>query len=113
MKLPNAHLAVIHREKIVDYLLNPIHPDGYSKADFFTGCGFKLNDWTALATALLLHGCENEVSKAKPSSFGIRYEVDGKICTPGLNQPRIRTVWQIDHGKVAPRLITAHPLEAK
>ena len=27
MKLPNAERAVVEREKIADYLLNPAHPD--------------------------------------------------------------------------------------
>jgi len=32
MKLPNAHLALVEREKVTDYLLNPAHRYGASKA---------------------------------------------------------------------------------
>jgi len=35
MKVPNAHLAQVNREKIVNYLLNPAHRYGISKARFF------------------------------------------------------------------------------
>jgi len=35
MKLPNANNANVEREKIVDYLLNPAHPDNGGKAEFF------------------------------------------------------------------------------
>jgi hypothetical protein len=59
------------------------------------------------------HGQRHEVGKVKETGFGPRYEVDGELRTPAGRQPRIRTVWQLDHGNIAPRLITAHPLEAR
>ncbi len=40
MNLPNAHLVIVDREKIKDYLLNPAHPDNGGKARFFLGLGF-------------------------------------------------------------------------
>jgi hypothetical protein len=35
VKLRNAHLAVIDRGKVLDYLLNEAHPDNGGKARFF------------------------------------------------------------------------------
>jgi len=35
MRLPNAHFAVVDREKITEYLLNSEHPDNGGKAAFF------------------------------------------------------------------------------
>jgi len=32
MKLPNAHLVLVGREKITDHLLNAAHPDNNGKA---------------------------------------------------------------------------------
>ena len=52
MNLPNAHLAVVEQQKIVDYLLNPAHPDNGGKARFFAGLGFSVDAWDALAEAL-------------------------------------------------------------
>jgi len=40
LKLPNAERGVVEREKIVDYLLNPTHPDNGGKAEFFFSLGF-------------------------------------------------------------------------
>ena len=40
MKLPNAHLAIVDQETIVDYLLNPAHPDNGGKS--------KILSWTRL-----------------------------------------------------------------
>jgi hypothetical protein len=97
LKVPNAHLAVVEREKITEYLLNEAHRYGASKARFFTSFGFRRNAWEVLAQALLEHGQ--------------RHEVDGELETPGGGRPRARTVWQLDQGQVAPRLITAYPLE--
>lgn len=111
MKLPNAHLAVVEREKIVGYLLNPVHRYGASKAQFFAEFGFQVETWEILAAALREHGQRYEVTKVKETGFGPRYEVDGELRTPTGRGPRIRTVWQLDHGDIAPRLITAHPLE--
>ena len=52
-----------------------------------------------------------EVIKAKDAGFGPRFEVEGSLATPDGRRPRVRTVWQVDEGREAPRLITAHPLE--
>ena len=111
MKLPNAENAVVEREKISDYLLNAAHRYGASKATFFQQFGFRLDDWEQLADAIREHGLAYEVAKTKATSFGPRYEIDGELNTPDGRTPRIRTVWQLDHGQTVPRLITAHPLE--
>jgi len=46
------------------------------------------------------------------SRYGKRYSVDGVIETPDKRQPRpnLRTVWILETGSNAPRLITAHPI---
>jgi hypothetical protein len=43
--------------------------------------------------------------------FGPRYEVEGSLRTPDSRNPHIRTVWQVDKGQLAPRLITAYPVD--
>ena len=109
MKLPNAHLAFVEPEKITGYLLNATHRYGASKARFFAGFGFGA---AALAEALLEHGRRHEVAKVRETPFGPRYEVEGGLPAPDGRAPRIRTVWQVDAGEIAPRLITAYPLDA-
>lgn len=112
MKLPNPDKLVVEREKILDYLLNSAHRYGASKARFFTGFGFRLEEWERLAEALREHGRTQEV-QVRETGFGPRYAVEGNMNTPSGRRPRVRTVWQMDQGAVAPRLISAYPLEAE
>jgi hypothetical protein len=55
MFLPNAHFAVVERQKITEYLLNPEHRYGASKARFFAAFGFAVDAWEVLANALQEH----------------------------------------------------------
>ena len=52
MKLPNLEAAEVSYEKVVAYLLNPEHPDGAGKAQFFAARGFNADQWEILADAL-------------------------------------------------------------
>ena len=110
MKLPNADLVKVEREKITEYLLNAGHRYGASKAKFFVRFGFSLAKWETLALALREHGQQYEVTRVTETIFGPRYEVEGELRTPDGRRPRVRSVWQVDPGMVAPRLITAYPL---
>ena len=69
MKLPNALLAVVEREKVVDYLLNRTHRYGASKAEFFSRYGFVLEKWELLAQALLEHGQKHDVTNVTETGF--------------------------------------------
>ena len=111
MKLPNAENVLVEREKIADYLLNLSHRYGASKARFFMEFGFRVEAWESLVEALREHGQQKEVRRVRQTPFGPRYEVEGELNTPDGRRPLIRTVWQLDQGQIAPRLITAYPLE--
>ncbi|MEI9959655.1 MAG: DUF6883 domain-containing protein [Limisphaerales bacterium] len=113
MKLPAANKLVVEREKIADYLLNPLHRFGASKARFFAHFGFRMAAWEKLAEALREHGRTHDVTKTRETGFGPRYEVEGALNCPNGRHPRVRSVWQLDQGAVAPRLLTAYPLEAE
>jgi hypothetical protein len=113
MKLPNPDKLVVEREKIADYLLNPVHRFGASKARFFTHFGFRVKAWEQLAQALREHGQKHDVTKMRETGFGPRYEVEGRLNCPNGRRPRVRSVWQMDEGAVAPRLLTAYPLEVE
>jgi hypothetical protein len=113
MKLPNPDKLVVEREKVADYLLNPTHRFGASKARFFTHFGFRVEAWEQLAQALREHGQKHDVTKMRETGFGPRYEVEGRLNCPNGRRPRVRSVWQLDEGAVAPRLLTAYPLEVE
>ena len=112
MKLPNAHVGRVDKEKVVGYLLCASHPDGRAKARFFARFGFSVSEWWVFADALKEHGLVNEVVKVLESDWGKRYIVDGELSAPDGRKPRVRTVWIVERGQVTARLVTAHPLEA-
>ena len=110
MRLPNAHRAVVEREKITGYPLSTVNPDDWSKGDFFLRFGFSPDNWQIFAEALILQGAKHEVVKVTESPYGPRYHVDGIIETPDGRNPWIKTVWQFDTRADYPKLITARPL---
>ena len=116
MKLPNAVYAQVERAKVADYLLDPNHPDGGSKADFFSRFGDTRKRWEVLADALREHALAHEVVMVVASAHGARYQIDGEMDAPDGRKPRIRSVWIIDIKpsneleKGTPRLITAYPI---
>jgi hypothetical protein len=87
MKLPNALLAVVEREKVVDYLLNRAHRYGASKAEFFSRYGFVLEKWELLAQALLEHGQKHDVTNVTETGFGPVTRSTGS-CTRQTVGPR-------------------------
>jgi hypothetical protein len=104
-------MLVVEQEKVVDYLLNPFHRYGASKARFFGEFGFRVEEWQRLSEALLEQGCAHDVVMIHETGFGPRYVVDGELDTPRGRRPHVRTVWQLDNGAQVLRLITAYPLE--
>jgi hypothetical protein len=107
--LPNAARARVDSRKITEYPLCPTHPDGASKAGFFSKLGFHTEDWMVLAGALRSHGAAHPVVRMVESTFGTRYTVEGPLETPSGRRPSVRTVWVVDQGSDTPRLITAYP----
>ncbi len=111
MKLPNARLAVVERQKLVDYLLNSAHPDNGGKAQFFVSLGFSSDDPGRLTAALQGVAQDGHVAEWDQSAHGKKYVVDGWLPshTEGSRQRSVRTIWIIDQGSEAPRLVTAYP----
>lgn len=111
VKLRNAHLAVIDRGKVLDYLLNEAHPDNGGKARFFALLGFTRKDPDHLMRALRNVAEQGEVVHRGESVHGEKFVVDGWLSaqTEESRPAIVRTVWSIDRGTDAPRLVTAYP----
>jgi len=109
MKLPPAEAALVERAKIVDYLLNPAHPDNGGKAVFFLSLGFTAADWEILANAFRKMAAEFPVAKSLESRHGRKYVLDGQMESPGGKRAGLRTIWIVDQGREIPRLVTAYP----
>ena len=111
MKLRNAHLAVVDRGKVVDYLLNEAHPDNGGKARFFVSLGFSRQNPEPLMQALRDVAEHGQVVHSGESVHGEKYVVDGWLTmhTQESRPWSVKTVWIIDRGTDAPRLVTAYP----
>lgn len=111
VRLRNVHLAVVDRSKVLDYLLNDGHPDNGGKARFFASLGFSREDPEILMKALQDVAAHGEVVSSAESIHGVKYVVDGWLSahTQESRQWAVRTVWIIDRGGSAPRLVTAYP----
>ncbi|NQX02751.1 hypothetical protein HQ447_18985 [bacterium] len=110
MKLPNLDLAEVPEKKITQYLLNPAHPAGGSKAAFFLRFGFTVVAWERLADAIRGHAELNDVVAVTPSAYGNRFVVDGPLIAPDGRRLNTRCAWFIEEGTEIPRFVTAHPL---
>ncbi|MCY3023935.1 MAG: hypothetical protein NTW87_33570 [Planctomycetota bacterium] len=95
----------------MNYLLNPTHRYGASKARFFGAFGFRAVDWEQFARSLREHGQRHPVARTRQTPFGSQFEVESQLAAPDGRTPCVRTVWQLDRGADAPRLIIAYPLE--
>jgi hypothetical protein len=111
MKLPEHEHAVVPERKITAYLLSLTHRDGRSKAAFFMRFGFMIDDWEALAQALLRHAAEHAVAETEATPFGITYVIEGPLLAPDGRSPHVRVVWSIATGERIPHLVTAYPLK--
>ena len=113
MELPFIDRLRVEQSKLTGYLLN--ETTGRGKAAFFFSLGFRADAWETLAEALKAQARANPVAWVVDSPYGKRYSVDGEIKTPDNRRPRprVRTVWIVESGSQAPRLITAHPIEER
>jgi hypothetical protein len=73
MRLPNANLAKVEREKITEYLLNIEHPDNGGKAEFFFALGFLRDHWEPLAGSFRRLAREHTVTRSIESVHGMKY----------------------------------------
>jgi hypothetical protein len=111
VKLRNAHLAIVDSSRVLDYLLNEAHPDNGGKARFFGSLGYFAGG-SRPPDAGPSRGCRTrEVVRSAESAHGQKHVVDGRLSghTQESRQWSIRTVWIIDRGEDAPRLVTAYP----
>jgi len=107
------YVAVVPESKIQDYLLSPTHPIGHDKARFFSSFGFSSERWKELASALKAHAANQEVASQEVSEWGTNYSIIGELECPDGRQPRIRSVWFMEHGGTIPKLSTACPVMIK
>ncbi len=109
MRLPNRHLAHVPEMKITHYLLNLNHPRGKGKAQAFRGRGYDESNVIVFIRDLVAIAQTYPVSEVRQLPNGVHYVVYGEIPTPVGGMMLVRTIWRIDTGENAPRLISAFP----
>lgn len=109
MPIPNADSAIIDEQKVVGYLLNTEHRRGGSKAALLLHFGYDPSDWQRLAEDLRRDHLSAEAESVKTTPYGTRFDIRAPVATPSGRTVFLRSIWQIDAGLSAPRLITLFP----
>lgn len=109
MKLPNADSAIIDAQKLAGYVLNAEHRRGGSKASLLLAFGYDPANWQRLASDLHQYHLSADVDRTRATTYGTRYEIRAALQTPSGRLLILRSIWQIDSGATAPRLITLYP----
>lgn len=105
MKLPSGEAAIVDRQKLVDYCLNPEHPRGKHKARVFaTALGFTAENADQLRALLLAAAATEDAQPAASDRYGDRYVVDSDMNGPNDANAIVRSLWIIRRGETAPRL---------
>ena len=113
MELPNRHLAYVPEAKITHYLLDLNHPQGGGKAQEFRKRGYDESNVATMISDLIGVAQSQPVSEVVQTQYGTKYVIYGVIQPPVGGDLLILSVWQIDYGRSAPRLLSAYPQEPR
>jgi hypothetical protein len=116
--LPNYKNAVVPREKLERYCLDPEHvslafeaSSGRDKARVFKAAlGFVKSDWELLKNRILDELPYNEASVGHEDEYGKRYNVEVAITGPNGNTAIVLTAWIFRPGNDVPYLTTVYCL---
>jgi hypothetical protein len=109
MRVIGVGFALVEEVKVRKYLLAPAHPQGGSKARFFTSLGFRAAAWRQLAAALRAHVRDHDYEQSVASPYGVKYIVRGTLHAPRARAVDVVSVWIVEHGRRRPRFVTAYP----
>lgn len=110
MKLSNPGRAIIDRQKLSTYCLNPGHPDGQHKARVFqSALGISLDEVEELQVLLLQAIRIYDAIPTKRNQYGQKYIVDFNV-TRFNKQAAVRSVWIVRDTEDFPRLVTCYVL---
>lgn len=109
MRIPNADRAIVAAEKLSAYLLNVSHKRGGPKARLLLSVGYRSDDPRSLESDLRTQHLSLDVARTSQNAYGVVYEIEGPIKTPGGRIVRFCSIWQVDTGTDVPRFITMYP----
>jgi hypothetical protein len=107
--IPNHQQAVIPRDKLEGYALNPDHDPGKHKARVFkSALGFEQNDWEALSQRILAALPFHAATFKGNAPYGERYEVVLPIAGLNGQTKEVLTAWIVETGSDFPKLVTTY-----
>jgi hypothetical protein len=109
MTVPNADRAIIALDKLTGYLLNVSHKRGGAKAKLLLSVGYRADDPQRLESDLRTQHLSLDVARTSVNTYGVVYEIEGPIKTPGGRIVRFCSIWQVDTGNDMTRFITMYP----
>jgi hypothetical protein len=108
VKLPGGNKAIVDREKLVGYCLDPDHPRGKHKARVFASAlGFTAEHADELRDALLRAAATEDAQEALSDRFGRRYMIEFELSAPG-GTATVRSTWILRQGEDTPRLTSCY-----
>ena len=99
----------IDPRKLRDYLLNPAHPEGATKAQYLNEMGYNQENIHILEVDLRNQHLICDTKPGKVSIYGIKYEIVAPLVGPNGKKRVIRSVWMIRKGDTIAKLITLIP----
>lgn len=111
--LQDEYEFICEKQKIVNYLLNTMHPEGGAKAKFFIATlGINQNDWEYLSNQITDAMEDAILFRLENNQYGIKHRAIIKIKGRNEKTAFLETGWEIKEGKSA-RLLTAYPYSKK
>lgn len=99
----------IDSRKLSDYLLNPAHPEGATKAQYLSEMGYNQENYHILESDLRNQHLNRDVQSGKVSNYGVKYEIIAPLIGPNGEKRLVRSVWMIRKNDTFARLITLIP----
>ena len=99
--------------KVRDYLLDPDHPEGGSKARYFRSLGYSRLAWRRLESDLRSAHESKRIKNDVQTVYGDKYRLVSRITGPNGRSAIIVTVWIVREGESFARLVSAHPGKAR
>lgn len=99
----------IDSRKLIDYLLNPAHPEGATKSQYLREMGYNQENYQILEADLRSQHLPLDVQPGKVSNYGVKYEIVAPLFGPNGEMRIVRSVWMIRKNDTFARLITLVP----
>jgi len=111
MKLPGGARAVVDIEKLRDYCLSALHPEGRHKARvFLSALGMTAADAESLRSHLLSAARQSDAAVISDvDEYGSRYVLDIEVVWSS-RRALVRSAWIIKLGEDFPRLTSCYVL---